>query len=112
MCVSELRHLVDHAQCIQIALALCAAPGEEPVAAKQDAVARGLLLNCSLHHHGELKPRPLPWHPDQLVAVAAIELLHLLASVGGSSYRDCAVRMQMIDMRKGKKAVQRSIDGC
>src|SRR6201995_3735532 len=108
---NEVGELIDHTERRQIALALCIAPGEQAMAAKYDAIARRLLLNRPLHHHGELEPRTLPWHPDQLMSIGAIELLHLLAPVGRGRQRDGTVRVEMIDMRIRKKAMQWSIDG-
>src|ERR1700760_3678973 len=81
------------------------------MAAKHDAIARRLPLNCPLHHHGELEPWTLPRHPDQLMSIGAIELFHLLAPIGRGRQRDGTVRVQMIDMRIRKKAMQWSIDG-
>src|ERR1700761_8012279 len=108
---NEVGELIDHTERIQIALALRIAPGEQAMAAKHDTIARRLLLNRPLHHHRELEPWTLPRYPDQLMFIGAIELLHLLAPVGRGRQRDGTVRMQMIDMRIRKKAMQWSIDG-
>ena len=110
MALNELADLVDDGERVQVALALRLAPGKQAVAAQHDAVAAGILLDGALHHHGQLKAGALPGHPDQRVAELAIELVHLGFAVGRGGQRDAPVGMQMIDVRKGKKAVQRRID--
>src|SRR6266567_8557943 len=42
----------------------------------------------------------------------AIELLHLGFSVGGGGQSDAPIRMQVVHMREGKKAMQRCVDRC
>ncbi len=107
---NELPELVDDCDRIQVAIALRFSPSEEPVTAEKDAIA----IRCSIHgftqHHGQLKTRPLPGQPNQLVRVRSIELFHFVAAIRRSGESDTPVRMQMIDMFKRKKRVQRSVN--
>src|SRR6185312_10225595 len=53
--LDELTDLINDGDGVQVALALGVAPGEEAVAAKNNAVAAGVLLDRALEHHGQLK---------------------------------------------------------
>ena len=95
---------------VDVAVALRFAPGEQPVAAQNDSVAVRLLFDGSLEHHSEFESGTLPGQPHQFVIVESIELLHLFEPVGCGGKRDCAIRMQMIDVPERQEAVQRRID--
>ena len=71
----------------------------------------GFSLDGALHHHGQLKAGALPGNPDQGVAELAIELVHLGFAVGGGGEGDAPVGMEVVDVGKGQKAVQRRVDG-
>ena len=71
----------------------------------------GLSANGFAHHQAEFKAGALPGNPDERVVELAIELVHLGFAVGRGGERDAPVGMQMIDVREGKKAVQRRVDG-
>ena len=109
--LDELANAIDHVQRVQIALALRLAPGKEPVPAQHDSVAARILLDDPLHHHRQLEAGTLPWQPHQRVAKLAIELFHLRFAVGTGRERDRPIGMQVIDVRKGQKSVQRRVNG-
>src|SRR6185437_7199311 len=108
--LDELTDLVNDGDGVEIAFALRVAPGEETVAAEDNAVAAGILLDSAFQHHSQLKSRSLPGKPDELVAELLVELLHLLLAIRGRGERDGPVRMQMVDVRSGQVAVQGGVD--
>src|ERR1700688_2181731 len=108
--LDELANLVDDGDGIQIRFALRAAPGEQAMAAKHDAIASGNLLYRTFKHHRKLEARPLPGHPYQLVTELPVELIHLFFTICRGGERDAPVGMEMIYMREGKKSMQGSID--
>ena len=110
--LDEIAHLVDGADAAHVAVALRLAPGEQPVAAEDQAVAAGCPFDGALQHQRELESRPLPRDPDDLAAVGPVELLHLPLAVGAGSKGDRPVRMQMIDVRKRQEGVEGSVDRC
>ena len=111
MAVNELTDLVDEGDGVEVALALGIAPGEETVAAENDAVAAGVVLDRFTHHEAEFKAGTLPGNPDEGVAEFSIELVHLIETVGGGGEGNAPVGMEMVDMLEGQKAVQRRVDG-
>ena len=110
MPLNKLPQLIDDRNRIQIALALRIAPRKQPMPAQHHAIAPRRLSNDLLQHHAQLKPRPLPRQPGQLVPKLLIELLHLDLPVRRGRQRDPPVRMQMVHMRKRQKPMQRRID--
>ena len=106
----ELAQLVDDRHGRKVAFALRVAPREQPVSAEHDAVAAGRILDNLAQHHAQLEARPLPRQPRQLVAELRVELLHLLLAVRRRGQSDAPIRVQVVDVRKGQKAVQRRID--
>src|SRR3974390_920693 len=58
--VDELAEAIDDRERVQVPLALRLAPGEEPGAAEDDAVAAGILLHGAAHHEAKLEAGPLP----------------------------------------------------
>ena len=80
------------------------------MAAEDDAVAAGIVLDGAPQHQRQLEPGPLPGHPDDPAAVLLVELAELLLAVGARRQRDRPVRMQVIDVVEGQKRVQRRID--
>jgi len=111
MPLDELSNLVDDGDGIEVALALRIAPREQTMTAEDDAVAAGILLDRPLQHHGQLKTRPLPGYPGELMAEFLVELLHLLPPVGGSGECDGPVGVEVVDVIEGQKAVERGVDG-
>ena len=107
----ELADLVDDGDGVEVALALRVAPGEEAVAAEDDAVAAGCFRDSLAQHHAELEAGALPGEPGELVAELFVEFLHALLAVGGGGESDGPVGVQVIDVREGKEAVQRRVDG-
>ena len=110
MPLDKLPDLVDYGQRIQIALALRLPPGKQSMAAQHNPIAAGILLGRPLHHHRQLKARPLPRQPHQRVTELAVELLHLHLAVGRGGQRDPPVRMKVVYMRKRQKSVKRRVD--
>ena len=108
----ELADLVDQRDGSQIALALRLSPREQAVAAKYDAVAVWIVAYCLAKHKPEFKAGTLPWNPYKRVVELAIEFVHLGLAVRRCGQRDAPVGMQMVDVRKGKKSVQRRINRC
>ena len=102
---------VDDAEGVEVALALGLAPGEEAVAAEDDAVAAGVFTDNAAHHQAQLEAGTLPWKPDEGVTEGAVELLHFGFAVGGGGQSDTPVGVEMIDVGKGQEAVQRRVDG-
>src|SRR5215469_13799219 len=111
MALDELADLIDDRDGVEVALALRVAPGKETMAAEDDAIAAGRLADDLAEHHAELKARALPGQPGELVAKLRVEFVHALLAVGRGREGDRPVRMQVIDVREGKKAVQRRVDG-
>src|SRR6185437_2549894 len=111
MVQNKLADLVDDGQGVKVAFALRATPGEQSVAAEDDAIAVWSLLDRVSQHHGQLKSGSLPRQPDQLVRKGAVELLHFVAAVGGRRQSDAPVRVQVIDVFVRQKPMQRSING-
>ncbi len=108
---NELADLVDDGDGVEVALALGLAPGEEAVAAENNAIAAGVGAEGIAHHEAKFKAGALPRNPDQRVVELAIEFVHLRFAVGRGGESNAPVRMEMVDVREGKKAVQRRIDG-
>ena len=106
----ELAHLIDGLDAAEIRLVLRLAPGEESVAAKDNAVAAGRLGDGLAQHQRELEPRPLPRHPHDLAPVLLVELFELLLAVGARGEGDCPVGMQVIDVRKRQEGMERGVD--
>ena len=71
MLVDELAHLIDRADAVQVALALCGAPCEQPVAAEDESVGARVVPDRCLDEQRELEARPLPRHPDDAAAELA-----------------------------------------
>src|SRR5215472_16893343 len=111
MALDELADLIDDRDGVEVALALRIAPGEETVAAEDDAVAAGCFADDLAEHHAELKARALPRQPGELMAELRVELTHALLAVGRGRERDRPVRVQVVDVREGKKSVERRVDG-
>src|SRR5665213_4403868 len=110
MALDKLSDLIGDSNGIEIALALRFAPGKQAVRSQHNAIATGVLLQSAPHHQAKLKSRPLPWNPNQRMAKFAIEFLHLAFAIARRGQRDTPVWMKMIDVRKGKKTMQRSVD--
>ena len=108
---NELANLVNDSEGVEVALALGPAPGEEAVAAENDSIAARIPLNYPAHSQTQLETGTQPGHPDQRVAEFAVELFHFGFAVGRGRQGDAPVRVKVVDMRKGKKAVQRRVDG-
>ena len=108
--LDELPHLIDGRDAADVALPLGLAPGEQAVAAEDDAVAAGVVLDRLAQHQRQLESRALPRHPDDLAAVLLVELLEPGLAVGAGRERDRPVGMQVIDVRKGQERVQRRVD--
>src|SRR5271167_758889 len=107
----ELADLIDDPNCIEIACALCVAPGEESVSTQYDAIATGMRLHGILHHEAQLKSRTLPRNPHDFVIESEIEFLKAFETVRGRCQRDAPVGMKMVYVTKRKKGVQRRVDG-
>ena len=101
--LDELANLVDDGEGVEVALALGVAPGEEAVAAQDDAVAAGVFLDGLAHHQAEFEAGALPGEPDQGVAELAVELLHFGLAVGGGGKGDTPVGVEVIDVGEGRK---------
>ena len=110
MLVDERAHLIDRADAVEVALALRGAPGKEPMAAEDQPVRARVVPDRRFDEQRELEAGPLPRHPDDAPAEPAIEFLELLFAVCRCGQRDGPVGMQMIDVRRGEKRVQRRID--
>ncbi len=110
MVLDELAHLVDGLDAADVALALRVAPGEQAVAAEDDAVAAGIVLDRLAQHQRQLEAGPLPRHPDDLAAVFLVELFEPGLAVGARRQGDGPVWMQMVDVIERQEGVQRRVD--
>ena len=108
--LNKLPQLIDDGDGVEIALALFITPGKQTVPAKNNPIARGILLHRLAQHHAQLKARALPGQPDQLACEAGIKFGQLFMTVGGGGQRDSPIRMKVVNMRKGQKSVQWRID--
>jgi hypothetical protein len=106
----ELPHLVDGRDAVHVALVLRGAPREEPVASEDDAVTAGRRGHRLAQHQRELEAGTLPGDPDDAAPVLPVELLELARPVRARRERDRPVRVQVIDVRKRQKRVQRRVD--
>src|SRR6185369_4443554 len=106
----KLSELIDDGDRIFVALLLRVSPGEQAVATQHNAVAVRTLLHRAPQHHGQLEARTLPRHPNQMVFIQTIEFFHLFTAVGRGRQRDTPVRMQMVNVGKGQKAMKRRIN--
>src|SRR6185436_19081224 len=95
---NEFAHLVDGAYARQIAVPLCGAPREQPVAAEDDAVAARHGLDRFPEHQRQLETRTLPGDPDDATAVARVELVELRLPVRAGRQSNRPVGMQVIDV--------------
>ena len=109
--LDELADVVDDGEGVCIALALGLAPGEEAVAAENDAVAGGVGEDCGAQHQAEFEAGTLPGQPDQGVAEGAVELFHFGFAVGRGGQGNSPVGVKVVDVGKGQKAVQGGVDG-
>jgi len=110
MRLHKLAQLVDDRDRVHVRLALRLAPCKQAMPAEHNAVAVRILLHRAAQHHCQLKARPLPRHPRQLVPELRVELLHLRLAVGCRGQCNAPVRMQVVHMREGKKSMQRSVN--
>src|SRR3954452_546170 len=101
----ELAHLVDGTNAVQIALALRVAPGEQAVAAENQAFRAWIVLYRALQHQSKLKPGPLPWKPRDLSSELPVELFELLFAVGAGRERDRPVGMEVVHMMEWQERV-------
>ncbi len=106
----ELTHLIDGPDAADVALLLRLTPREQPVTSEDDPVASRVLLDRTTQHQRQLESGPLPGHPRDLSPVRLIELVELLFAVGAGRQRNRPIRMQVIDVRKRQKRVQRRVD--
>src|SRR5438128_540056 len=108
----EVAELIDDGDAVQIRLALGVAPGEEAVAAEENAVGLRVLADGAVQHHAEFKAGPLPGEPDDVVVVALVEFSELRLSIRAGGKGDGPIGVQVIDVSEGQKRVQRRVDGC
>ena len=80
------------------------------MAAEDDAVAAGIVLDRLAQHQRQLEAGPLPGHPDDLAAVLLVELLEPGLAVGARRQRDRPVGMQVIDVVERQERVERRVD--
>ena len=106
----ELSHLIDGGHAAQITVALRLAPREQAMAAEHDAVASGRIRDGTPQHQRELEARTLPGHPHDAPAVACVELVEPGPAVGTGREGDRPVRVQVIDVRRRQKRVERRVD--
>ena len=108
--LNELPHLIDGLDAAEVAVPLGLAPGEQTVAAEDDAVAAGVVLDRLAQHQRQLESGPLPGHPHDLAAVLLVELLEPGLAVGAGRERDRPVGMQVVDVWKGQERMERRVD--
>src|ERR1700677_2832347 len=109
---NELAHVVNGVNAVQIALALRLSPGKQAMAAKNQAFRSGIVPDCFFKHKRQFKSGTLPGKPYDFAVKFLVERFQLSLSIGARRQGDGPVRVQMVHMVKGKKSMQRSIDGC
>src|SRR5690349_7303886 len=102
----ELPKLIDGSNAVQIALALRVAPREQAMSAKYDPIAVRVFGHRLLQHQAQFKSRSLPGQPYHVASESLVELSHFLFAVGACCQRYGPIGMQVVHVRKGKKAVQ------
>ena len=112
MIENEFAHLIDGVNTVQVAVALGHSPSEETVAAKNEALAAGIVFDGAFDHESQFESRTLPGNPDDLAAKFFIELIQLAFAIRACCESDGPVRMQVIHVREGKKRMQRSVNRC
>ncbi len=106
----EHAEIINHRQAVQVTLMRGLAPGKQAVAAQHNAVAAGIRFHGFHQAQGQIKSRPLPGKPHQVVVEALVEFLHLLFAVGRGSQGDSPVGVQVVNVRERQKRVQRSVN--
>src|SRR5207249_1221464 len=106
----ELPQAVDDREAAPVALARGLAPGEKAMAAEHDPVAAEVTIDRLAQHQGQLETGALPRDPDQAMSEAPVELLGLGAAVTARGQRNRPIRVEVVDVRKGEKGVQRGVD--
>ncbi len=106
----ELTHLIDGLDAVEIRLLLRLAPREQSMPAEHDPVAARRRLDRLLQHQRQLESRALPRHPGDAPAILLVEFVELLLAVGARGERNRPVRVQMIDVWKRQKRVERRVD--
>jgi len=101
---------IDHRDRIDVTLALRPAPRKKSMPTQNNSVAARIRRNRALKHHSQFKSGPLPRQPNQFMPESLVELAHLLGAIRRRGQRDSPVRMQMIDMRKRQKSMQRRVN--
>ena len=110
--LDELADLIDDGEGVQVALALRLAPGEQAVAAEHDAVAAGILADgAGASSWPSSKPGRCQGSQTSEWSNSRLNSSIFVFAVGRGGQRDAPVGMQMVDVREGKKAVQRRVDG-
>src|ERR1044071_9691981 len=98
--LNEVPHLIDRVNAVQVALTLCPAPSEQPMASKDQAVACRIVFHRTFDQQRQFEPWPLPGYPYDLALVFLIEFLQLAFPVRTGRQRNRPVRVQMIHVQK------------
>src|SRR5579864_161851 len=111
MLLDEFPHLVDGVDAVQVAVPLRHAPREQAVASEDQAFGTWVLFDGSFDEQRKFKTRSLPRNPDDFAIELLVKLIQLTFAIGTGGQGNRPVGMQMIDVRKRKERMQRSIDG-
>ena len=110
--VDKLAHFVDGADAVQIALALSLAPGEQAMAAQQNAFRTRVLPDGIFEHESQFEAGTLPRQPNDLTVELAVELVELALSVGTCGQRNGPVGMKVVDVVIGDERMEGCVNGC
>src|SRR6478736_460140 len=108
--LNEFAHLVDGVDAVQIAFPLGHSPREQAVASEDQAFDAWVLFDGSFDQKCQFKARSLPRNPDDLATELLVELIQLAFAIRAGGQCNRPVGVQMIDVRKRKKRMQRSVD--
>ena len=112
MLVDKLAHFVDGADAVQIALALSLAPGEQAMAAQQNAFRTRVLPDGIFEHESQFEAGTLPRQPNDLTVELAVELVEFPLSVGTCGQRNSPVGMKVVNVVIGDERMEGCVNGC
>src|ERR1022692_3953966 len=103
MLQNEFTYLIDGVNAVQVAIALRHSPGEQSVAAKNEAIRDRIILDGPFNQEPQFESGTLPGHPHDLAIKFLVEFLELPFSICACRDSDGPVRVQMVHVRKRKE---------
>src|ERR1700694_2713418 len=98
---NKFAHLVDGLNAVQITIALRHSPGEQSVAAENEAFRKRIILDSPFNHERQFESGALPGDPYDLAIKFLVELVQFSLPIGARGQSDGPVRVQMIHVSEG-----------